>query len=95
MRTSHRPPVDARQGEPTDHIIVEAIVEDVVGRTIRPEPHKPLDAEGLGPLHELCKALLRVYRLPVPDDAYLNELIREMCDWHDVPVAETCGEVTP
>ena len=38
-------------------------------------------------LRDSSKAMLRVYGLPIPDDTWLDEFIREMCDWHDMPVA--------
>jgi hypothetical protein len=71
-----------------DLLAIESVVDFVVGHTIRPEPNKPLDAEGLSNLHALSEAVLRLNGLPVPDDAYLDELIREMCEWHDLPLAE-------
>jgi hypothetical protein len=39
-------------------------------------------------LREAFKGHLRLARLPIPDDGYLDELLREMAEWHDLPLAE-------
>jgi hypothetical protein len=61
---------------------IELVVEHVVTHTSAPEG-KPLILDGL---RELSKGLLRLYRLPIPDDAWLDEFIREMREWHKIPM---------
>ena len=37
---------------------------------------------------EAFKGLLRFNGFPIPDDAYLDELLLEMAQWHDLPIEE-------
>jgi hypothetical protein len=49
---------------------------------------RPLDIEALTSLREMVKVVLRLYELQLPDDTFLDELVRELCEWHDIPLVE-------
>jgi hypothetical protein len=68
-------------------IRTEMIVSSVVENTQRPHPELPLDADGIACLKQACTVILRLYGLPAPSDDDLNELVRDMCDWHHIPVS--------
>jgi hypothetical protein len=70
---------------PNDEAI-EFVTDRFIGALIRADD-RPLDAELLVALREGLKGLLRVYRLTLPSDAFLDDLVREMCEWHDIPLA--------
>jgi hypothetical protein len=66
---------------------IELVVEHVVIHTSGPEGEPLL----LDALRELSKGMLRLYGLPVPDDAWLDEFILEMAEWHEIAVTSECG----
>jgi hypothetical protein len=46
-----------------------------------------IGAELMVGMREGFKGHLRLARLPIPNDAYLDALLREMAEWHDLPLA--------
>jgi hypothetical protein len=68
-----------------DEMRAELVVKHVVTHTSGP-PGKPLP---LVTLREFSRAMLRGCRMPVPEDAWLDEFILEMAEWHEVAVERT------
>jgi hypothetical protein len=74
-------------GDDDVEIRIELLVSYMVENMQRPNPELPLDAKDIAGLKHCCTGLLRLNGLPVPSDGYLDELVRDMCDWHQIPVA--------
>jgi hypothetical protein len=66
---------------------IENLADGFMGALSCP-PGAVIDAETLIGLREGFKGYPRLKRLPVPDDTFLDELLREMAEWHDLPLAE-------
>jgi hypothetical protein len=49
-------------------------------------PDTVIDADTLAGLRKGFKGYLRLAVLPIPSDAFLDELLREMAEWHDLPL---------
>ena len=64
-------------------LAIEQIVEHVVTHTGGPEPELPLSA-----LREFCRGFFRMLELPDRDDAWLDELIRELAEFHEVAIKD-------
>lgn len=64
---------------------IENLADGFMGALSCP-PGKVIDAEALMGLREAFKGYLRLARLPVPGDGYLDELLHEMAEWHDLPL---------
>jgi hypothetical protein len=66
---------------------IENLADGFMGSLSCP-PGAVITAADLTGFREGFKGLLRLYGLPIPDDAYLDELLLEMAEWHDQPIAE-------
>jgi hypothetical protein len=63
---------------------IENLADDFVGSISCP-PGAVIDAAVMVDMREGFKGLLRLMQLPIPDDAFLDELLLEMAEWHDLP----------
>jgi hypothetical protein len=88
-RMGRQPPQEGREAKHKDAVRVELVVEHLVlglqELNERLDQHEPIGAETLEFLRIASKHLLRTYRLPVPDDAELAKIVRNMVEWHDLP----------
>jgi hypothetical protein len=72
---------------PREEIAIENLADNFMGALQCP-PGGVIEAELMVALREGFKGYLRLARLPVPEDAYLDEMLREMAEWHELPLAE-------
>jgi hypothetical protein len=72
---------------PRDEEAIECLADAFMG-SVRGPPGVAIGAALMIGLREAFKGHLRLARLPVPDDGYLDELLREMAEWHELPLVE-------
>jgi hypothetical protein len=64
-------------------LLTEQIVEHVVTHTNGPDPVLPLSL-----LRSFSRNYIRLAKLPDRDDAWLDELIRELAEFHEVAIKD-------
>jgi hypothetical protein len=75
-RPARKPLTPAEQ-----ELAIEQIVEHVVTHTSGPDPELPLSV-----LRDFCRSQLRMLELPDREEAWLDELIRELAEFHEVAI---------
>ena len=75
----------ARLDDPKTLIAIEQVVEFVVScidvLRLKKKARAPIDREDIAECRHEIALMLRAKRLPVPDDAWLDELVVELLGW--------------
>jgi hypothetical protein len=67
--------------------VIENLADSFMGALWFPANHEITDTD-LVRFRESFKGLLRLYGFSIPDDAYLDGLLLEMAQRHDLPIEE-------
>jgi hypothetical protein len=68
---------------PREEAAIETIADRMMAGLLMP-PGAFVEDEMEG-TRNAFQGLLRLARLPIPEDAFLDELLLEMAEWHDRP----------
>jgi hypothetical protein len=76
----------SRQNFKSDAELIECLADHVAAQTRC--PLNTSAAERLEAMRIGVKTFLRFYNIVPPSDAFLDELLIELCDWHGVPLTD-------